>query len=262
MCELLGMSANVPTDICFSFTGLMQRGGRTGPHRDGWGIAFYEGKGLRCFHDPEPSADSRIARLVADYSIKSCVVISHIRQANVGQVCLENTHPFSRELWGRSWTFAHNGQLDPALFDWPLEFYRPVGTTDSEYAFCWLLDRIRSRFPEPPADQCRLDEFIHHCCEQLRTLGVFNMLLSESTHLYCYCTTRLAWITRRAPFGEARLKDCEMSVDFGTETTPDDVVTVIATDPLTDNERWTRLQPGELIVFRDGEQVCPQPEDP
>ncbi len=30
MCELLGMSANVPTDICFSFTGLMQRGGNTG----------------------------------------------------------------------------------------------------------------------------------------------------------------------------------------------------------------------------------------
>ena len=24
MCELLGMSANVPTDIVFSFTGLMQ----------------------------------------------------------------------------------------------------------------------------------------------------------------------------------------------------------------------------------------------
>ena len=43
MCELLGMSANVPTDIVFSFTGLMQRGGKTGPHRDGWGIAFYEG---------------------------------------------------------------------------------------------------------------------------------------------------------------------------------------------------------------------------
>ena len=42
MCELLGMSANVPTDICFSFTGLMQRGGRTGPHVDGWGIAFFE----------------------------------------------------------------------------------------------------------------------------------------------------------------------------------------------------------------------------
>ena len=52
MCELLGMSANVPTDIVFSFTGLMQRGGGTGPHRDGWGIGFYEGRGLRLFQDP------------------------------------------------------------------------------------------------------------------------------------------------------------------------------------------------------------------
>lgn len=255
MCELLGMSANVPTDICFSFTGLMQRGGRTGPHSDGWGIAFYEGKGLRSFHDPEPSANSRIAKLVADYSIKSRVVISHIRQANVGQVCLENTHPFSRELWGYTWTYAHNGQLDPSLFDWPLKFYHPVGTTDSEYAFCWLLDQIRSRYPERPADMHELQRFIHYCCEQLRGLGVLNMLLSESTHLFCYCSTKLSWITRRAPFGEARLKDCEVSVDFYAETTPNDVVTVITTEPLTDNERWQRLETGEMIVFVDGEVV-------
>ena len=44
MCELLGMSANVPTDIYFSFAGLVRRGGETGPHGDGWGIAFYDGK--------------------------------------------------------------------------------------------------------------------------------------------------------------------------------------------------------------------------
>lgn len=256
MCELLGMSANVPTDICFSFTGLMQRGGRTGPHRDGWGIAFYEGKGLRSFHDPEPSADSRIASLVADYSIKSRVVISHIRQANVGSVCLENTHPFSRELWGYTWTYAHNGQLDPVVFDWPLQYYHPVGTTDSEYAFCWLLDQIRSRYPERPDDFTELQHYIHQCGERLRALGVFNMLLSESTHLFCYCTTKLAWITRRSPFGEARLKDCEVSVDFGSETTPNDVVTVITTDPLTDNERWQRLGSGEMVVFVDGEVVA------
>ncbi len=44
MCELLGMSANTPTDLCFSFTGLTRRGGETGPHKDGWGVAFYEGQ--------------------------------------------------------------------------------------------------------------------------------------------------------------------------------------------------------------------------
>lgn len=46
MCELLGMSANVPTDICFSFTGLVQRGGGTGPHKDGWGITFTKVKAV------------------------------------------------------------------------------------------------------------------------------------------------------------------------------------------------------------------------
>ncbi|GAB55710.1 glutamine amidotransferase [Glaciecola punicea ACAM 611] len=34
MYELLGMSANVPTDICFSFAGLLERGGRTCPQLD------------------------------------------------------------------------------------------------------------------------------------------------------------------------------------------------------------------------------------
>lgn len=134
MCELLGMSANVPTDICFSFTGLMHRGGGTGPHRDGWGIVFYEGKGVREFRDPCASVRSEVARLVQNYPIKSCTVISHIRQANAGRVCLENTHPFIRELWGRNWTFAHNGQLK-GVKKWPLEDYLPVGTTDSEHAW-------------------------------------------------------------------------------------------------------------------------------
>ena len=252
MCELLGMSANVPTDICFSFTGLMQRGGGTGPHRDGWGIAFYEGKGLRIFHDPSPSIESRIAKLIAEYPIKSCTVISHIRQANVGKVCLENTHPFDRELWGKKWCYAHNGQLDPEIFNWPLVHYLPVGSTDSEYAFCWLLDQIRNQFPSPPSDYNQLIQFIHQCCEKLRTLGVFNLLLSESTHLFCYCTTKLCWITRQSPFGEARLSDCDMTVDFEAVTTPDDIVTVIATDPLTNNENWSKLQTGELVVFVDG----------
>lgn len=252
MCELLGMSANVPTDICFSFAGLMQRGGGTGPHKDGWGIAFYEGKGVRCFHDPNPSVDSKIANLVKEHPIKSHVVISHIRQANVGDICLENTHPFQRELWGFIWTFAHNGQLDNALFSLPLSYYHPVGSTDSEYAFCWLLGQLRTRFPEQPDDFNEVSDFIHTCCETLRGLGVFNMLLTESTHLFAFCGSKLSWITRKAPFGEARLTDCDVTVDFVQETKPGDIVTVIATVPLTTNEAWVALKPGELVTFVKG----------
>lgn len=254
MCELLGMSANVPTDICFSFTGLLQRGGGTGPHRDGWGIVFYEGTGIRAFRDAAPSASSEIAQLVSQFPIKSCIAISHIREANVGRVGLENTHPFVRELWGRNWVFAHNGQLADSRH-LPLGDFLPIGTTDSERAFCWLLQQIKSRFTmgavyrDQPVDYWQA---LHACCRELDAMGVANLLISDGRFLYAYCSTRLHWLTRKAPFGEARLADADVAVDFGEHTTPDDIVTVIATDPLTQNEQWQAMQVGELIVFDQG----------
>lgn len=253
MCELLGMSANVPTDICFSFAGLMQRGGGTGPHSDGWGIAFYEGRGARCFHDVNPSVKSPIADLIKEYPIKSQVVVSHIRQANVGDVCLENTHPFQRELWGYTWTFAHNGQLDKALFEKPLSFYQPVGSTDSEYAFCWMLGKIRQHFPQRPDDPTQLSALILELSQELRELGIFNMLLTESEQLFAFCSTKLSWLTRRAPFGVAHLTDYQLKVDFVEHTNPNDIVTVVATVPLTEDEPWQALQPGQLMALINGE---------
>ncbi|MBD1555992.1 class II glutamine amidotransferase [Vibrio sp. S9_S30] len=254
MCELLGMSANVPTDICFSFTGLMQRGGNTGPHRDGWGITFYEGKGFRTFKDPNPSCQSKIAELVQNYPIKSKAVISHIRQANRGGVNLENTHPFTRELWGRYWTFAHNGQLS-GYDKLKTGFIRPVGQTDSELSFCWLLNRLQERYPEPPQDMVGMFRFVAECCDELRKLGVFNMLLSDGEYVMTYCTNHLYWITRRAPFGKASLIDEDVTIDFQKETTPNDIVSVIATQPLTDNEAWHRMKPGEFNIFHFGESI-------
>ena len=154
MCQLLGMNCNVPTDICFSFSGFQARGGATDVHSDGWGIAFFEDRGCRVFLDPQPSASSPVAELVSRYPIRSMNVIAHIRKATQGSVRLENTHPFMRELWGRYWIFAHNGNLidfAPALDG----SFVPVGNTDSERAFCWLLQSLRQRFgdgaPTPEA---------------------------------------------------------------------------------------------------------------
>jgi predicted glutamine amidotransferase len=50
--------------------------------------------------------------------------------------------------------------------------------------------------------------------------------------------------------------DADMTVDFQAETTPDDVVTVVATRPLTDNEPWTVLRPGVLAIFSSGDLVA------
>lgn len=75
-------------------------------------------------------------------------MIAHIRQANRGEVALENTHPFTRELWGRNWTYAHNGQLS-GYKSLETGNFRPVGETDSEKrsAGCYIswLNVIRVR---------------------------------------------------------------------------------------------------------------------
>ncbi|PQO90691.1 class II glutamine amidotransferase [Massilia phosphatilytica] len=251
MCQLLAMNCNVPTDIVFSFTGFAHRGGRTDTHHDGWGIAFFEGTGVRHFVDHQAAIASPIAELIKHYPIKSLNVIAHIRKATQGRVALENCHPFVREMWGRYWVFAHNGDLkgfDPVL-DGP---YRPVGNTDSEQAFCFLLQQLRDRFGDTRPAMPVLRAAIADLVAIIARHGTFNMMLSDGTALFAHCSTKLCYVVRQYPFAAACLADEDLSVDFSQVTTPDDRVAIIVTTPLTTNEAWTEFAPGELKVFVDG----------
>lgn len=251
MCQLLGMNCNVPTDICFSFTGFRARGGLTDHHRDGWGIAFFEGRGVRVFLDPQPSIASPVAELVRSYAIRSLNVIAHIRKATQGDIRLDNTHPFQRELWGQYWIFAHNGNLidyAPVLDG----RFLPVGTTDSERAFCHILQVFAARFPDGPPSDAILQATLRELAIEIGGHGEFNFLLSNGEQLFAHCSSRLAFIIRQAPFATAHLSDQDVSVDFERLTTPQDRVAVIATLPLTDNETWTIMERGTLLTFRHG----------
>ncbi|CAG4886082.1 class II glutamine amidotransferase [Paraburkholderia saeva] len=255
MCQLLGMNCAAPTDVTFSFTGFAARGGVTDHHADGWGIAFFEDKACRLFIDHQSSATSPIAEMVKRYPIKSKNTIAHIRKATQGHIQLENCHPFMRELWGRHWIFAHNGDLqdyNPFLTG----VYQPVGTTDSELAFCALLQGLRKEFP---GSQPGLDELfaaLEKLTREITQAGVFNFLMSNGQALFAHCSTRLYYLVRRWPFSTAHLVDADVSIDFAKYTTPEDRVAVIATQPLTDNEVWTAFEPGDLLMFQHGEVVA------
>src|SRR5574343_451458 len=210
MCQLLGMNANTPTDLVFSFTGFATRAVE---HKDGFGIAFFEGRGLRHFIDAAPATTSPVAAMV-------------------------------RELWGRYWCFAHNGNLtdfQPKLH----AAFRPVGDTDSERAFCWLLQELakhHARVPSVP----ELTETLRELVPQIARHGTFNFLLSHGEALWAHATTRLHHVVRQHPFGAARLQDEDLGVDFARLTSPTDRVAVIATEPLTCDETWVPFAPGEL----------------
>lgn len=254
MCQLLGMNCATPTDITFSFRGFSQRAGITSDHCDGFGIAFFEDKACRLFADNQSAVESPIAEFIRNYPIKSRNVIAHIRKATQGKINLENSHPFSRELWGRQWIFAHNGDLH----DFKPELagrFTPVGNTDSELAFCYLLEQLVKRFGYAEPSLGQVFDALLEIAPEIAEHGTFNFCLSNGQALFAYAITKLHWLVREYPFKPAQLIDLDVEVDFSEVTTPEDRVAVITTEPLTQNEVWTAFAPGEMILFQDGRPV-------
>ena len=250
MCQLLGMNANTPTDLVFSFTGFSKRANE---HKDGFGIAFFEDAGVRLFVDAQSAAVSPVAQMVRHYPIRSDNVIAHIRKATQGRVALQNTHPFQRELWGRYWAFAHNGDLKN--FAPPLHgAFRPVGDTDSEHAFCWLMQELAKAHAGVPSI-AELTVTLRELAPRIAAHGTFNFMLSNGQALWAHCSTQLHYLLRQHPFHTAHLQDEDMSVDFAQLTQATDRVAVVVTQPLTANEAWVAFAPGELRVFVDGQAL-------
>jgi predicted glutamine amidotransferase len=150
MCRLLAYVARKPTaavsvlgDVLPAFVALSQQ-----EHRDGWGLAWYEGeRTLHTAKAPEPAyASAMCAQTVAD--LTSDAVIAHLRWATPGMALTrENTHPFS----SGDIAFAHNGSVDPlpAVEELIAPHLRSllVGTTDSERYFLALLSALEEREP-------------------------------------------------------------------------------------------------------------------
>ncbi len=212
MCQILGMNCAEKTDFSFSFSGFRLRGGQTDKHSDGFGISFFEGKGLRIFVDTLPAATSPLADMVSQYPIKTLNMIAHIRYATQGETCLANVHPFQREMWGIYFSFCHNGDITkfssknnqkknyesgncigtgtsftknnlPLLGMTKADniTYTPVGDTDSEAVFCAILNALKAEFDCPPP-LSTLYRRLHEICFEIvsgeEDTCIFNFLLA------------------------------------------------------------------------------------
>lgn len=254
MCELLGVASSVPTDIAFSFSGFALRGGQTGPHADGWGVSLYEGHFARTFLEPHPAWKSPLARFLRENPIQTTLAVAHIRKMTRGGAAIQNTHPFVRVLYNRHLVFAHNGTL-PSVRARPLQLETPIGETDSEHAFCVMLEALRASYPSRyPEDAAELGRTLFELGNELGSDGVFNFLFADGQHLFARCGDNLSCIVRRAPFNEATLVDADVKVNLAEGMTgdPQSSMAVVATEPLTVDETWQKALPGTLWVFGAG----------
>ena len=250
MCELLAVSSNRRVPISFTWLGFRQRGRI---HRHGWGVAWYATERLAGMaKEPLPSFRSRIAPAVGR-EVRSHIMISHVRLLSEGSLSYVNTHPFIRRLWDRDWVFAHNGTVSEVLDDevFRLEWCRPVGETDSEHAFCYMLERLSA---ESDGSVESVAQTVWDVAREIGGFGRFNFLLSEGVHVYAHMNVpgTLYYVTRHPPHrGEISLVDEDFQVRLGEMKMGDEYAAIIATAPLTDEE-WTPMRPGTLYVFRGG----------
>jgi glutamine amidotransferase len=265
MCDLLGLSFNIPITAQISLD-LFQKRGVTNP--DGWGLAFFVGDRLQIIKEAYSSIESNLYDFM-EQQIHSKTIISHVRRSTVGIPSYLNTHPFYRHLKVDSKmseiAFAHNGTITQ-LEKIQCERYRPLGETDSEQVFCYILDVLSNQeeFKWAPSKFVFVESILQEINDGTNTL---NCIFSDGVHLFCYSDKNdhnngLRFTKQVAPFGRIDLVTNDQklgNVKLRSEipSALDQSGYVISTRILTGGE-WVEFDNGELIVFRDGNIVYPQ----
>ena len=250
------------TTVGFSLERLARRGGAEGPHRDGWGVGYFSGRDALLLREPRAASESELVRYIEQHGPPSELVISHIRLATRGKAALHNTQPFMRELGGHSHLFAHNGELDGLPYA-AGERFQPIGDTDSEVAFCSLLNELIALWDvgqgEPPRLEARF-AVVEDFATRLRKLGIANFLYADGDALFAHSDHRIPPGTKDVLPGMYVLeRGCaeevpDMSGSGVTLKTVQQALTLVASAPLTD-EPWQPISRGELLAIQRGEIV-------
>lgn len=282
MCQLLGMNSSKPSEFCAIFSDFARRGGDIDVHRHGVGLAFYNNtdsksksgskkgdKEFYMFRDTMPAAFSpKLAKFVMEQKYlctKTINMISHIRYATKGCVSLDNVHPFTREMWGTKWVFAHNGdiprfsntnQYEKSSFESSLSAkYIPNGTTDSEAVFCEILNSLQREFTKcPPLNILyqTIQRLCHDIVDNHNNNGenhqnndpiIFNFLLSCNENVLM----SFSWPGSRPGSKVWNGLYYQIQQESSSHTA------IIATKPLDIvNGNWIEMKKGELLLFYKG----------
>jgi glutamine amidotransferase len=258
MGELFGMSADRPLRWSVRFR---ERGGPRAYREEGWGVGVLQGPAALVVKDAAPRPDAATAQMLrAGGPLRGETALAYIRRWT-HSASLANAHPFVREMQGSEWAFAHNGNVSELMRDpaWVPQRYRPVGTTDSEYAFCALLDRLAlaaatSPLARPARDAAgalALSAVLGPLSGSVARYGMFNYLLATERCLVAFSSGEYGLYLLERPSApdplELHDEDWEMELRDGGGGP----LVVAATNPMTDGP-WERLGPGEIAVAIDG----------
>jgi len=254
--------------LAFSFDGLsspaidlkFRKGPQKGEHTLGWGLSWYPGDNKAAVVAKDPSARDThsLHGAMEDWdSFRSTVFFCKVRGAATGYTHLE-TQPFSRSFAGQDWLFMHNGDLDKTAmaklhFNKSI-FLEPMGRTDSEAAFCFLLGKVQDYGARSLADvdhQVLLSWFL-----QLDDMGSADMIISDGITVAAFygsqSETKLYYNRIKPPHTEAgyHADSASFTVDNPRDTFR--TALVFSSTAFKPGD-WKPMQKGQLIIARRGQ---------
>ncbi|PMP86530.1 MAG: hypothetical protein C0174_01285 [Thermodesulfobium narugense] len=162
-----------------------------------------------------------------------------------------NKYPFYRGLEGKEYIFVHNGTLND-YESLKLKKFKPIGETDSEYAFCYLLSSIGKE-----GINIWMEKSFDWLAEKLIEInkyGNFNCIFSDGEFMFCFYDKNgykgLRFVQRKSLYDTCRLMDEDWEINLAEEKRPEETGYIVATRKLAD-EQWKDFEFGELIVFKD-----------
>jgi len=228
----------------------------------GWGIAWYpdDERGAATVGDPTAFGEPMAFAVVKDWErFRSSTFVAHLRGSRP-RLARRDAQPFVKAFGGRDWIFAHQGDL---IGDWRRELalpdlavHEPTGATDSELAFCWLLERARARQARAIGDLGW--QLLHEQLTRIAGLGRANLLLSDGQTLVAFHgedeSGPLYWSRRTPPHEEHAFDGRSFALELGGPLDVSRTYVLVSTQPLR-GVRWAPLEAGQLLVVRRGQVV-------
>jgi len=260
--ELLAMSfdADASPVVRFQDPGA---GGRTGiPRLYGWGMGWYPNseRGASVLKDPSSSGADAVGGAFGEWKrFRSTIFVCHLRGHNRPR-SQQDAQPFVRSYGGRQWIFAHDGDFRSGYEDILVlpddPSFEPLGWTDSEHAFCWLLAQLRARSARSLRDVTPQE--ILAWLQTINDLGVFNLIVSDGDLLLVYRDAggvNDLYCTRRVPpHATTTLEGPSVAIDLDAPADPNRTGIIFSSAPLSRDE-WIQMSAGQMVLVRRGSVV-------
>ncbi|MEZ4545196.1 MAG: class II glutamine amidotransferase [Cyanobacteriota/Melainabacteria group bacterium] len=257
--EILGMSFDSPASPSITLFGL-EEGTR---EEGGWGFGWYPSDDLAgvVIKNPRTTRESVMRRVLRDWDrFRSSVFVCQLRGA-AKRVSQQDTMPFLGRFAGRHWLFAHIGHLSKHIItELPLgedPFYEPVGRSDSEYAFCWILTQLRLKGART------LNKagwsYMHQLFKTINQYGPSDFLFSDGNILMAYRDSQgrgdALYASRRTPPHHVTvLHNDSLEIDFSDPLDQNRTMVLITSSPMSDGT-WEEIPPGALMVAKLGKII-------